>query len=672
MTTDFQIVSGTTVPKNYIWDIGNPLETTPTNIVADSTTEYISGYAPGLKVVFKSDIKDLIYTKTANNSISSTYIWNFGDYYNSVNNTIALDCVDSVVEHTYILPGKYNVSLTNIQSKEDLPELPGDDIKCGGRHRIGWYWDNLSCVNLQATTWDETNCAPPASAVNKRPKRWDDEGKCFQRYCKNWTWRDLNCNGRNPVFWYETYEYGDYYKRWQFEANNIACNPRDIPKITIDVTEQVALKPFIVEVLEVKPVAQIYTNTYPLTGYSPFIFSLSPKYTKTGSFPIDRIDWNPGDGSPIKTVTRYTKPDSNYFVYNNTYFSDPDDPRNYDFVYTLHRNTDVYPIFYPSLTCYSASTNSTDSCSIVVGPILLQPQNNNIELLKVKNTIKGDFYGIEVDKNITVLSTITENEIVLPPTPTEPSAPIRFLINSAPVIYFGNTGDAYPPEYIPGCEYVPSEPDLEFLATEELATNLFTYSEEFENIAWGKINTSVLSNVTEAPDGTLTGDKVIDNTTNGTHYLTRHYTVTPNTLYTMSIYIKGAERTRAIIYWGKSGSPFTRIGIDLNLTNGTFTTADASSPLLVTTRNVYDVGNGWFKVELGGIFDSTSTDGYFELRFHNGTTTSYAGNNSGYFVWGGQLQQRAYSIGYVKTTNTPNSTGILSPITLEDTTFLYK
>jgi len=465
MTTDFYIVSGTTVPENYIWDIGNPLETTPTKTVANSTTQYISGYAPGLKVVFKSDIRDLIYAGFPD--VSSTYIWNFGDFYNTVNNTVVFTCQDSTVEHTYILPGKYNVSLTNIQSREQKPVIDVADRDCYGKHKIGWYWDNLSSVNLQATTWDETNCTPPATAVNKRTKKWDDEGKCFQKFCFNWTWKDLNLNGLNPVFWFQTYEYGDYFKRWDYEANTVICNPKSIPKNTVDTTEQITLKTAIIEVLEVKPVAAIQSETYPLTGYSPFTFKLSPIQIKTGSFPIDRIDWDFGDGSSIKTVTRYSTPDTTYFVYNSAYFNDPQDPRNFDLVYTIERNIDSYPIFYPSLTCYSACTNSSDSCSVVVGPILLQPLTEDIQLLKAKNTIKGEFYGLEINNNITFLTNTIKGETQNPPVPTLPGAPIKQIIKNKPIIYFGNTGENYPPTYIPGCEYVPSEPTLIYLTTEE-------------------------------------------------------------------------------------------------------------------------------------------------------------------------------------------------------------
>lgn len=463
MTTDFQIISGTTVPKNYFWDIGNPLETTPTTVIADSTTEYISGYAPGLKVVFKPDIRNLIYAGSPN--VSATYIWNFGDYYNSANNIAVLPCQE-IIEHTYILPGKYNVSLTNIQSKENIPPPPPDDA-CLGKFDIGWFWDNLDCGDLKQTTWDETRCVPPASAVNKRPKWWTEEGKCFQKHCKIWNWKDLSLNGNNPVFWFETYRFSDLFKRWQYEVNDIVCNPEDIPQATIDTTEQIALKTFMVEVKEVLPTASIFNETAPLTGYSPFTFKLSPAHSKTGSFPIDRIDWDPGDNTGIKTVTRYSVPDSKYFAYNGAYFSDPQDPRNYDFTYTVKRNVNNYPIFYPSLTCYSACTNSTDSCSIVVGPILLEPQVQDINILKIKNNLKEDFYGIEIGDNLTILTTLTAQNSQTPVIPNKPNSPIKQFTQNIPLIYFGNTGENYPPAFTPSCVYTPSEPTLVYLVREE-------------------------------------------------------------------------------------------------------------------------------------------------------------------------------------------------------------
>ena len=334
-------------------------------------------------------------------------------------------------------------------------------------YKIGWYWNNLRSTQLENTTWDETRCVPPASAVNKRPKSWDLEGRCFQKYCKVWNWYELSPTGKNPVRWRQTYRYGGFFKKWQYEANDTVCNYDDVAKETIDVTEQTVLKSFIVDVKEIMPIAVIYNETLPLTGYSPYTFKLSPIHCKTGSFPIDRIDWDPGDGGAVKTVSRYTAPDNTYFSYNNAYFNDPLDPRNYDFTYTIIRNSNTYPVFYPSLTCYSASTNSYDSCSITVGPVLLQPQTQNIQLLKAKNTTKGDFYGIEINKNITVLTTLTGANISKTTVPAQPKSPIKQLTNTTPVIYFGNTGENYPPLYIPTCKYTPSEADLLYLVREE-------------------------------------------------------------------------------------------------------------------------------------------------------------------------------------------------------------
>lgn len=461
MTTDFLIVSGTTVPKDYSWDIGNPLETTPTTVIADSTTEYISGYAPGVKVLFKPNITDLIYAGSPN--VSATYTWNFGDYNNSVNNIAILPCQE-IIEHTYILPGKYTVSLTNVQSKIDEPPEVLTDL-CLGKHDIGWYWNNLICDDPQKTTWDETKCVPPLTAINRRPKWWDPEDRCLGKYCKSWQWSDLAPTGKNPVFWYQTYPYGDFTKRWKNETNDTQCDFEDT--ITIDVTEQTALKQFIVEVKEIMPIASIYNDTIPLTGYSPYTFKLSPKHTKTGSFPIDRIDWSPGDGTSIKTITRYVIPDEKFFTYNGTYFNDPADPRNYDFVYTITRNSSNYPVFYPSLTCYSACTNSSDACSIVVGPILLEPQSQNIKLLKTKNTTKGDFYGIEINNNLTLLTNLTNSQPLTHAAPTQPTSPVKQLVEPVSIIYFGNTGENYPPLFTPSCTYTPSEPTLFYLTTEE-------------------------------------------------------------------------------------------------------------------------------------------------------------------------------------------------------------
>jgi hypothetical protein len=472
MTTDFIVKSGLTVLSDYTWDMGRPLETNPTKVIADSRTDYVSGYAPALKVVFESVINNLIYGEKSQPLTSETrnpsgvYIWNFGDYYNNNSNIAVLDCRNTLVEHTYILPGKYTVTLTNIQSVEKLPP-DFSNTPCFGKHNMGWFWDNLVCTNRNSTTWDEAMCFPPATAVNPKPKWWDQEGDCFQKHCRYWNWLDLSIVGKNPVFWFQTEPIGKLFKRWNYEVNETPCE--DELKSTIESTEQIAVKTAIVEVIEIKPIASIYNSTTPLTGVSPYTYTLSPKFCKPGSFPIDRIEWNPGDGSSIKVVTRYGNPDDNYFTHTNTFFDDPRDPRNYDFTYTINRNSNTYSIFYPSLTCYSASTNTCDSCSVTVGPIQLEPQPQNIHLLKTKNSLDKEVYGLQINKNITVLTNLTgSNNSTSSNQVKYPTSPVRQTTTPKQLVYFGQTGEGFPPEYTPTCTYTPGEyTDYLFLELEE-------------------------------------------------------------------------------------------------------------------------------------------------------------------------------------------------------------
>jgi len=190
------------------------------------------------------------------------------------------------------------------------------------------------------------------------------------------------------------------------------------------------------------------------------------------------------------------------------------------------------------------------------------------------------------------------------------------------------------------------------LLIEHQTTNLFTYSEEIDNVAWFKANSSITANTILAPDGTLTADKVVANATGVGGGIQRTYTTTANTNYTMSVYLKKGEYKYVRLHWGKSGSPYTRIRIIINLDDGSFTNTDVGTPTSITTRSVTDVGNGWYRCSLGGIFDTTSTDAVLVLEIlDDSQNVSFSGNGySGLYFWGGQLEQQKYPTSYIKTT----------------------
>lgn len=441
MTTDFSILSGSTVPESYSWDVGVPFDTSVTEEQAYSTASYISGYAPGLKVVF--DNNSASDDTPTNSTAYIDYSWNFGDNYNDGSNNVSLSC-PAPVQHIYLMPGRYTVTLTHTQAFTQTVVDPSPNL-CRDKYDINWYWDNLQCSQLDAKTWDQTLCNATYA------KWWDLELACFQKYCRQWSWEQLKCGNSSQTKWEETQTGGVTEKRWQYEANDTVCSTPSDYQTTTDSQQQVTTKQFIVEVKEIMPVAGMYSVTRPITGISPHTVQLTPRTTKCGSFPIDRIDWDFGDGSPIKTVVRYGGNTTDTELVNNEIYSaDVLDPRNFDVIHTYNRSADTYPVYYPSLTAYSANTGSSDSCSITIGPIDLPDANSQIDIIKIKNTLEGALYTISYDNKCTFVTNVTGVKNIAQPAYTVPQNNLRDSYGQI-VIYFGNNGGTYPPYTPPTC-----------------------------------------------------------------------------------------------------------------------------------------------------------------------------------------------------------------------------
>ena len=145
--------------------------------------------------------------------------------------------------------------------------------------------------------------------------------------------------------------------------------------------------------------------------------------------------------------------------------------------------------------------------------------------------------------------------------------------------------------------------------------------------------------------GGVSAGKLIENTANSTHFWSAPYTVAANTAHCFSVYLKADTRTHAVVYFGDGDGPFTRVGVLANLTAGTITAADVGTPLQVTARSITSVGNGWHRVSVGGIFDSSSTNGFVQVRLHNGSTSTYTGDG----LSGLQFDGPQFEIGGVPT-----------------------
>ena len=173
-------------------------------------------------------------------------------------------------------------------------------------------------------------------------------------------------------------------------------------------------------------------------------------------------------------------------------------------------------------------------------------------------------------------------------------------------------------------------------------TNLATYSEQFDNATWTKTRTIVVSNATIAPDGNLTADKLIDDTTASATHQNRISLVVSSGTYTMSIFAKKGEynfiRLWEDVQTGKQAF------FDLN--NGVATNVDMNSVSIV------DFGNGWYRCIATVDMPSAGGFGFRIILTPNGTTTIYNGTGTnGVFIWGAQLEVGNVATEYIPTTS---------------------
>jgi len=188
------------------------------------------------------------------------------------------------------------------------------------------------------------------------------------------------------------------------------------------------------------------------------------------------------------------------------------------------------------------------------------------------------------------------------------------------------------------------------LLVEEARTNLLVQSDEFNVEAWVKNASSITTNTIVAPDGTLTGDKAVEDVTNAQHNLTRTISGTTNTNpYSFSVFAKVGERTNVILRV-LEGSPFTRAVIcNFNLSAGTAGSVSESGGATGSSATIAAVGNGWYRCSLTTTLGGSATSILSQLFINS--SGSYTGDGtSGIFLWGSQLEQGSFPTSYIPTT----------------------
>lgn len=178
--------------------------------------------------------------------------------------------------------------------------------------------------------------------------------------------------------------------------------------------------------------------------------------------------------------------------------------------------------------------------------------------------------------------------------------------------------------------------------------NLFQYSEQFDNAAWGKEQLSVSSNIAVAPNGTSTADALVENTASAVHrasYFVNN--VVAGNVYTISFYLKNNGRR----YFYMNARNAFNAGSTFDLQNGVVSTTG------VGTASITNVGDGWYRCTITGTCTTSgSYTTYYQLQNSGvATDTTYTGDGvSGFFIWGAQLVEGTTAQTYLPTTDRLN------------------
>ncbi len=190
------------------------------------------------------------------------------------------------------------------------------------------------------------------------------------------------------------------------------------------------------------------------------------------------------------------------------------------------------------------------------------------------------------------------------------------------------------------------------LLLEPQRSNLVTFSEQFNNAAWTKLNATVTANAAASPDGYVNADKLIANSgavlSSISNYALQAITKAASAIqYTYSVFAKQSGLNRISIF-AQGTSAANHAIVTISLVNGTISTAAASAGTFTgASASVSDYGNGWYRCAL--VF-TTNTDTALTVRNIPTDSTLTTGNGTdGILIYGAQLEQASYATSYIPT-----------------------
>lgn len=187
------------------------------------------------------------------------------------------------------------------------------------------------------------------------------------------------------------------------------------------------------------------------------------------------------------------------------------------------------------------------------------------------------------------------------------------------------------------------------LRIEPARTNLFPYSEQFDNLAWARSAIGVTTNSANSPAQSATADLMVPDTSNAGHFFTQTVAVSSGLAYSLSVYAKS------------SGYRWLRVSLPATVFSGTSRSASfdvlngvVGATHTGVTARIEALPGGWYRctVTATSVGAGSAGSGFTINNVDSAELVAFAGDGvSGILFWGAQFEQGASATSYIPTTS---------------------
>ncbi len=186
------------------------------------------------------------------------------------------------------------------------------------------------------------------------------------------------------------------------------------------------------------------------------------------------------------------------------------------------------------------------------------------------------------------------------------------------------------------------------LLIEDARTNLGLRSEELDNAAWSKSETTVSANASVAPDGATTADKAVPSTANAEHVVSQTITISAGASLTLSVFAKAAGNGKFAVY----AVPANSLYATFDLAAGVVAASAVVGGGAIVATSIEAYGGGWHRCRLTATFGADTSIPVRLQITQSDSPAGFAGDGtSGVLFWGFQAEVGIFSSSYIKTTS---------------------